>query len=217
MDGVSVTVVDFLVVGVILLSALFAMWRGLVWETLSIFAWVAAAYSALRLYPWFQPLLKAHISSELLASAIAFFGIFLIVLIPLSFLSHRFGETIKRSEIGPVDRSLGFVFGVGRGLVIVGLAYIAFSMLVPIRDHPGWLTHARLLPLVQSTSDVLLSLVPGHEVDTGTDRLTGQSTAETAKPTPTPAKPGKTYGAKERRALDRLIEATGDKGKGSPQ
>jgi membrane protein required for colicin V production len=217
MDGVSVTVVDFLVVGVILLSALFAMWRGLVWETLSIFAWVAAAYSALRLYPWFQPLLKAHISSELLASVIAFFGIFLIVLIPLSFLSHRFGETIKRSEIGPVDRALGFVFGVGRGLVIVGLAYIAFSMLVPIRDHPSWLTHARLLPLVQSTSDVLLSLLPGHEVDTGMDHTTGQSAAETAKPTPSAATPSKTYGAKECRALDRLIEATGDKGKGSPQ
>ncbi len=217
MDGVSVTVVDFLVVGVILLSALFAMWRGLVQETLSIFSWVAAAYAALRLYGWFQPLLKDHISPEWLASVIAFFGIFLIVLIPLSFVSHRFGETIKRSEIGPVDRSLGFVFGLGRGLVIVGLAYIAFSLLVPMRDHPGWLTHARLVPLVQSTSDVLLSLVPGHEVDTQMGKLNDQSTAETAKPAAEPARPGKTYGAKERRALDRLIEATGDKGKGSPQ
>jgi membrane protein required for colicin V production len=215
MDGVSVTVVDFLVVGVILLSAIFAMWRGLVQETLSIFAWVAAAYAALRLFSLFQPLLKNHISPEWLASVLAFFGIFLIVLIPLSFLSHRFGEVIKRSEIGPVDRSLGFVFGVGRGLVIVGLAYIAFSLLVPIRDHPGWLTHARLLPLVQNTSDVLLSLVPGHEVDSGTDSLNSQSTAGSSKPAP--AKSGKTYGAKERRALDRLIEATGDKGKGSPQ
>lgn len=212
MDGVSVTVVDFLVVGVILLSALFAMWRGLVQETLSIVAWVAAAYSALRFYPLLQPLLENYIGSPRLASLAAGAIIFLVVLIPLSFLSHRFGENVKHSEIGPVDRSLGFVFGVGRGLVIIGIAYIAFSALVPMRDHPGWLTHARLLPLIQSTSDVLLSLVPDRSLDTA---QAAEPTQETAKSKPV-AKPGKTYGARDRRALDRLIEATGD-GKGSPQ
>jgi len=213
MDGVSVTVVDFLVVGVILLSALFAMWRGLVQETLSIVAWVAAAYSALRFYPLLQPLLENYIASSRLASLAAGAIIFLVVLIPLSFLSHRFGENVKKSEIGPVDRSLGFVFGVGRGLVIVGIAYIAFTALVPTRDHPGWLTHARLLPLIQSTSDVLLSLVPDRGLDSAA--LAAQPAQETAKSHPV-AKPGKTYGARDRRALDRLIEATGD-GKGSPQ
>lgn len=215
MDGVSVTVIDFLVVGVILLSAVLAMWRGLVQETLSIFAWVAAAYSALRFYPLVEPLLKSYIASGRLASLAAGAIIFLLVLIPLSFLSHRFGENIKNSEIGPVDRSLGFVFGIGRGLVIVGIAYIAFVALVPTRDHPGWLTHARLLPLIQSTSDVLLSLVPDRGLDTNRDRFATQPAQETAKSSQA-AKPGKTYGARDRRALDRLIEATGD-GKNSPQ
>ena len=215
MDGVSVTVVDFLVVGVILLSAMFAMWRGLVQETLSIVAWVAAAYSALRFYPLLTPLLADYIASGRLANLAAGAIIFLIVLIPLSFLSHRFGENIKHSEIGPVDRSLGFVFGVGRGLVIVGLAYIAFVALVPMRDHPGWLTHARLLPLIQNTSDVLLSLVPDRGLDIERDRLSDQPAGETAKSSPS-SEAGKTYGAKDRRALDRLIEATGD-GKDSPQ
>ena len=215
MDGVSVTVVDFLVVGVILLSALFAMWRGLVQETLSIVAWVAAAYSALRFYPLLQPLLENYIASPRLASLAAGAIIFLVVLIPLSFLSHRFGENVKHSEIGPVDRSLGFVFGVGRGLVIIGIAYIAFTALVPTRDHPGWLTHARLLPLIQSTSDVLLSLVPDRGLDADGTAIATQPAQETSKSKPV-AKPGKTYGARDRRALDRLIEATGD-GKDSPQ
>jgi membrane protein required for colicin V production len=191
------------------------MWRGLVQETLSIVAWVAAAYSALRFYPLLQPLLENYIASPRLASLAAGAIIFLVVLIPLSFLSHRFGENVKHSEIGPVDRSLGFVFGVGRGLVIIGIAYIAFTALVPMRDHPGWLTHARLLPLIQSTSDVLLSLVPDRGLDADGTANATQSTQETAKSKPV-AKPGKTYGARDRRALDRLIEATGD-GKDSPQ
>ena len=44
-----------------------------------------------------------------------------------------------------------------RGLVIVGLAYLAFTYFVPIREQPHWLTEARLLPMVQTTADVLLS------------------------------------------------------------
>ncbi len=104
----SVTVIDFLVVGVILLSAVFAMWRGLVQETLSIFAWVAAAYSALRFYPLLEPLLKNYIASGWLASLAAGAIIFLLVLIPLSFLSHRFGENVKNSRNRPGGPRAGF-------------------------------------------------------------------------------------------------------------
>ena len=52
-----------------------------------------------------------------------------------------------------------------RGLVIVGLAYLAFTYFVPIRKQPDWLTEARLLPMIQSTADVLLSLVPDQPHD----------------------------------------------------
>ena len=60
-----------------------------------------------------------------------------------------------------MDRVLGLVFGVFRGLVIVGIAYIAFAGLVPSRDHPDALTQARLFPLIRETSEVLLGMAPG--------------------------------------------------------
>jgi len=211
MGEVSITLVDVVVVGVILVSAFFAMWRGLVRETFSIFEWVAAAYASLRFYPVFRPLLTNLISPPWLESTVVFVGIFLMVLIPLSFLSLRLSETVKKSEIGPVDRTLGFVFGVGRGLVIVGLGYIAFASLVPLRDHPQMLTNARTFPLIRNTSEVLLGLLPDEN---GLAEFSSRSVAQ--KPAPSPkisraaAKPSKTYGANDRRALDRLIEATGD-------
>ena len=70
---------------------------------------------------------------------------------------------MKNSPIGPLDRALGIAFGVVRGLVIVGLAYLAFTYFVPIRQQPDWLTEARTLPLMQSTAEVLLSLVPNQD------------------------------------------------------
>jgi len=160
MGQLSVTAIDILVVVVILVSAGYAAYRGLVHETFTIIEWVAAGYIALRFTPLFQPLLRDYISPPWLEWIAVFAGTFVIMFIPLSIMSHRVSEQVKKSEIGPIDRTLGFVFGVGRGLVIVGFAYIAFATLVPARDHPDTLTKARLFPLIRNTSDVLRSLTP---------------------------------------------------------
>jgi len=72
---------------------------------------------------------------------------------------------VKSSPIGPLDRAAGLAFGVIRGLVIVGLAYMAFTYFVPIREHPRWITEAKLLPIVQDTADVLLTVVPNRPHD----------------------------------------------------
>ena len=222
MGQVSITIVDLLIAIVVLVSAIYAAWRGLLRETLAVFSWAVAAYLTLRLFPSFRTLLREYISPDWLADFSVFVGIFMIVLVPLSYMSHRFTETVKRTEIGPVDRALGFVFGVARGLVIVGLAYIMFSILVPPQSHPAWLMQARLFPVVENTSDILLSLVPPSE-DMPLIELTAQPSngqpAIAAVPQPAEAAPpaqnppseaeSQSYGAEERAALDRLIETTG--------
>jgi len=160
--NLSVTFLDCLIVLVIVVSAGYAAWRGFLWETLTIFAWVAAAFACLYFGPYIIPLTRSMIAQPWLASLVAYAGVFLAVFIPLAFMSHRFSESVKHSPIGPLDRAAGVAFGVVRGLVVVGLAYLAFTYFVPIRNQPGWLTEARLLPMVQSTSEVLLSVVPDH-------------------------------------------------------
>jgi len=219
MGDLSVTAVDVVVIAVLLFSAGFAMWRGLVSETFTIIDWVAAAYVAIRFTPTFQPLLRGIISPAWLEYVVVFIGTFLLMFIPLSILNNRLSEAVKKSEIGPVDRVLGFVFGLGRGLVIVGLSYIAFAAMVPLRDHPAALTQARLYPLIRQTSDVLLGLVPGQS---GVSGLEGREAERPAAPAsaapPQRADAGdadaKTYGASDRSALDKLIESTGG-GQGS--
>jgi membrane protein required for colicin V production len=229
--GESLTAVDVLVVVVVLVSGGFAMWRGLVSETFTIIDWVVAAFVALRLTPSFQPLLRDVISPSWLEYVVVFIGSFLLMFIPLSILNHRLSEMVKKSEIGPVDRVLGLIFGVGRGLVIVGVAYIAFAAMVPLRDHPDTLTRARLFPLIRETSEVLLGLAaarrepsgPAGEV-AGAKPARGPAAAPEKPATPPKAEAdagkagetSKTYGAGDRRALDRLIQTTGA-GQGSPK
>jgi membrane protein required for colicin V production len=208
------TLLDLLVVLAVILSTVYAAYRGFVNETLSIFAWAAAAFATLYFAPSIAPFLRARMSTPLVGSIVAYAGIFVAVLVPLSFVSYRFSENVKNSPVGAVDRALGVVFGVVRGLVLVGLAYILLSLFVPVHLQPHWIRGARLYPLIRGSSDVLLTLVPNHHHDVA--KQDAPPAAQMPQPKPREAhKAGasrhghKTYGADERRALDNLIETTG--------
>jgi membrane protein required for colicin V production len=209
------TFVDLLVIVAVILSTVYAAIRGFVNETLSVFAWAAAAFATLYIAPAIAPYLRAHMSSPLVGNLVAYAGIFLAVLVPLSFISYRFSENVKNSPVGAADRALGVIFGVVRGLALVGIAYILFSMFVPLRDQPHWVRGARLYPVIRGSSDMLLSLVPDQnlglepEVRRAEKPLPPQHSAKKS----VSGKHGhKTYGADERRALDNLIETTGNSG-----
>jgi membrane protein required for colicin V production len=239
MGALGFTIIDPVVVAVVIMSATYATYRGFVSESLSIFAWAAAAFTTLFFGPRFAPYTRELVSSPLLGVLLGYAVIFLVVLIPLSFVSYRFSETVKNSPVSTLDRALGFSFGVVRGLAIVGLAYIAFSYMISVRNQPDWIANARLLPVIQGSSEVLLSLVP----DQHTNRANVAQTDETAAPAPktaaAPAPPPaaaaltppipqprpavarqktahKTYGIRERRELDRLIDATASGGSDKP-
>ena len=182
---------------------------------------------------------------------------------------------MQGSAVGPLDRSLGAAFGVLRGLAIVAMFYIAYSLVVPVHAQTGWIAQARSLPLIQKSANVLLSLIPSdqaqfvqartekgaapapgvtpepvpktttaealpvkhtkhvahaakpvhlskttHVVKVTHTTVAAESSgaAENATPAPavsaaTPKKPvPKGYGADDRRALNRLIESTGNGG-----
>jgi membrane protein required for colicin V production len=179
------------------------MYRGLIHETFAILEWVAGGYAALRFTPVFQPLFGDAIRPPWLEWVLVFIGTFLVVFIPLSIISHRLSAMVKQSDIGAVDRVLGLVFGVARGLVIVGLAYIAFSALVPAKEHPASLVRARSFPVIRTTSEILRELAPdGFFANENSESDDGDTVTT------------KTAGADGQGTLDTLLETHG--GSGTP-
>jgi membrane protein required for colicin V production len=215
--------VDVLAVLVVLASTIYATWKGFIFETLSIVAWAAAAFAALYFGQRAADYLYGLISPPWLALLAGYAVVFLIVLIPLSIASSRLAMGVQHSPVGFIDRVLGLVFGVVRGVVILGLAYLVFTAFVPIRSQPKWLTTARSMPLIQSSSEILLSLVPNSHAQDVTPlmRKAQNQPAERSETVP-PVNPKpvkhvtKGYGVGDRRALDRLFEATGNGGSGKP-
>jgi len=160
MDGFPVNVTDLAILAVVLISGLFAFVRGFVHELLSIGAWIGAALVTLIALPMLLPFARQIISIQIAADIAAGVALFLIVLIALSIITHWLARRVRESSLGPLDRSLGLVFGLARGALIVCIAWIALLWAMPPRDHPDWITEARARPLVEQGADLLVSMLP---------------------------------------------------------
>ncbi len=202
------TFIDILVVVILLGSAVYATYRGFVSETLSIFAWVAGAFATLYFGHYGAALLEPLISPEWIGTVLGYLAVFVAVLIPLEFLSHRISQTVQHSPVSTLDRVLGFAFGIVRGAVVIGLLYFLFSSFQPVREQPDWMLEARTYPYIQEASALVLSLAPDY-VDTKELSVPEPRNKNTAEPKENKnTKKAKTYGAQERHALDSLIENT---------
>jgi membrane protein required for colicin V production len=212
---------DLVVIGLLLISGIVAFRRGFIKEIFSLGTWVAASVIAATYYKALQPwMMSHHIKNELAAgaaSALALFGLTLVVLIPTG---NMLISLIKGPTLTSIDRSMGFVFGLMRGLLILSLIYLGLSYVWPEQDEqPGWLTEARTTPLLADGADLLKGFVPKDEREKAEkaleeDRNAAEKAIEDAKhlddiSTPVPAsrkdKTGESsYGDELRGIMDNL-------------
>jgi membrane protein required for colicin V production len=156
-----VTILDMIVIGVVLISALLAALRGITREVLAIGSWAVAAAAAFVFHPQAVPLAQQYVSTNKTVSlAVAAGGIFLVTLLIAYILTAKISDMILDSRIGALDRSLGFVFGAARGLLLAVVAFLFFSWLVSTNQQPAWMRDAKLKPLLESTGQALMALLP---------------------------------------------------------
>ena len=151
---------DLGLIVVVLISAFLAMLRGFTREVLAIASWGAAALAAIYLYPLALPYVKPYIAKDVIALAVAAAAVFFVTLIAVSLITIKLSDAILDSKIGALDRSLGFLFGAVRGLLLCVIAFVFFNWLVPAQTQPGWVKTARMRPLLQATGDRLMAVLP---------------------------------------------------------
>ncbi len=134
---------DFAIIAVIALSAIFAFARGFVREALSIAAWVGAAAIALYGFNNVYAIIVRFVTTPLLADLIAGAGLFVVSLIVLTVLTGYVARFVDGSALSPIDRTLGLIFGLVRGLVLVSLAYLVVDVSLPQNDRPPWMKEAK--------------------------------------------------------------------------
>jgi membrane protein required for colicin V production len=155
-----ITLLDIILIGVMLISALLAMIRGFMREVLSIASWVIAAVATLYSFTKVLPFAKSYFNNDIVATAVVLGGTFLGTLLIVSIITVRFSDMVLDSRVGALDRTLGFLFGLARGLIIVVVAFLFFAWLVPDRSQPEWIRSAKSRVVLQGTGDWLISMLP---------------------------------------------------------
>ena len=137
------TIIDGVVAVIIIISALLAYSRGFVRESLAIAGWIGAAILAFVFAGQAEPLIREipvlggfiQDSCELSRIA-AFFAVFVVGLILMSFITPLFSSIIQRSALGGIDQGLGFLFGVARGALLVGVALVVYDRIITDQNIP---------------------------------------------------------------------------------
>ena len=166
-----ITLLDIILLIVMLISGLLAMIRGFMREILSIGAWGVAAVVTLFSYSRVLPVAKQYFNSDVVAAAVSAGGVFLATLLIVSIITARISDMVLDSRVGALDRTLGFLFGLGRGLVIVVVAFLFFAWLVPDRGQPDWVRSAKSKLVLQNTGQWLMSMLPDDPESTILKRL----------------------------------------------
>jgi membrane protein required for colicin V production len=171
MSPMPITLLDILLLVVMLISGLLAMIRGFMREVLSIAAWGIAALVTLYSYAKLLPMAKQYFNSDMVATGVTVGGVFLVTLLIVSIITVRISDMVLDSRVGALDRTLGFLFGLGRGLIIVVVAFLFFAWLVPTKAQPSWVQNAKSRVVLQSTGQWLMSMLPDDPESTILKRL----------------------------------------------
>ena len=212
---------DLGVVAVIGLSAIFAFARGFVREALSIVAWVGAAFITLHIYTNVESAVEPMVHNPLLSGLIGIAGTFIVCLIVLTVVTGIAARAVRSTGLSPIDRTLGFVFGLLRGAFILSLAYLMLDMVQP-NDRPQWLRDAKSAPYLEQGANLIRNFLPDQWRKNATaadevirtvspamqaEKAMRALTNPTAPPSPADQQQSAapTYNPSSQRELDRLI------------
>ncbi|HQX27314.1 MAG TPA: CvpA family protein [Alphaproteobacteria bacterium] len=171
---------DVIVLIITLISAFIAFLRGLIREVLTIFGVVgglaAAWYAGPILLPYMENWLgvKEGVEPEkllgvlpydILAVILAYGVIFIVVALVLSIVSHILAETARAIGLGPVDRTLGVIFGIARGILLVSIPVMVMQLITSDEQRAEWFKDSKTYFYVDQVSVALLDMVPDSTVE----------------------------------------------------
>ena len=163
----DLTSLDYVYIIVLLASTVWATIRGGVYETIATLSWVAAAIAARFASPWLDGLFQSWFKlpdSTVVTLVASYFVVFFVILLLVSFVNQKLRDRIQESMMNVTDHTLGVIFGIIRGVVVMGIVYwIALWYYSDVPTMPKWIENARTRPIMQLTAVKLDAwFVPGE-------------------------------------------------------
>lgn len=147
------TWLDYGVVGVVALSLIWGAWRGLVREIISILGWIIAFLAANLFAGPLGESMPESIPSPELRVLVAFLVVFVAALAVATLLGLVLSKIVHAIGLGGLDRTLGSLFGIARGALIV-LAFALLAGLTDLPRQPLWRDSVAGTPLAEAATTV---------------------------------------------------------------
>lgn len=145
----------------VFISAILATARGLTREVLSLATWAGSALIAVWMWQAHPDIARQYVREPLIADVATVLVTFIVSLIVLHLVTIRIADFVVDSRIGPLDRTLGFVFGAARG-ILIGVVIVVFGQWLLGNSLPSWAQESRSLPMLSSMGDQLISALPDN-------------------------------------------------------
>ncbi|HHB81923.1 MAG TPA: CvpA family protein [Devosia sp.] len=143
----------------VFISAILATARGLTREVLSLATWAGSAMIAIWMWQAHPDIARGYIREEIIADITTVLVSFIVSLIVLHLITIRIADFVVDSKIGPLDRTLGFVFGAMRG-ALIGVVMVIFGQWLLGTSLPSWAIESKSLPVLSSLGDSLIDALP---------------------------------------------------------
>ena len=149
---------DILILLIILISAFFAFFRGISLEILSISGWLISFLGSYIYGNNLVNIINQILNNIFISNIISYVITFLVIFVVFSFLTRKFSSYIKDSYVGLLDKSLGFVFGITRGYVLVGLCFFTFDYFYQGKKI-DLIENSKIIPIIKITNNMILELM----------------------------------------------------------
>jgi membrane protein required for colicin V production len=171
-------IVDLIVAAVVVISAIISFLRGFIREILTIAGIIGGLAAAYFFGPMLAPVFQGWfgvdnaeevgklfdlVPMDILANICAYAAIFILFVILISIISHLTAGAIKAMGLGPIDRTLGVVFGIARAVVLLGLLYLPFHLLMPSSTKNDVFAQSRTHVFIEKTAVFLAGFLPNSE------------------------------------------------------
>lgn len=152
---------DILVFILLGVSAAVGFFRGAVREVFALMALVVAAGLAVLGLPVFGPTVRGVVQPDWLGTIASLIAVFVVAFIALRLIGAGIAQRVQKTQmVGFLDRSLGLLIGLGRGLIVLGALFLMFNAATPEDLRPQWITGARTWPLASNMGRLLDELAP---------------------------------------------------------
>ena len=210
----SYLIFDFFILFFIIVSAFFSFLRGFSHESLSLINWVLALLVSYNFGGKLINLINKFIDNLFFSNGISYLLTFLIVFIFFSFLTKKISSLIKKSQIGFVDRTGGFFFGILRGYLFVCLCFFSFHFFYKGNKFE-WIekskfnfvtliTNEKIVNFLEEESEFAKTL--RNEIDEKSEVLFEKSIDSQIKLKKLIDKDKKIYNEEDKKSLEYLIE-----------